>query len=114
MMKMIIAIVNRLDVEVTCSELTKAGFFFTQIGSIGGYLHEGNSTLLIGTEERKVEKAMEIFREYCGKRARPIPNFSIHSEEETEEDSEKNIRSKKCIAGGATVFVLDIEQFEKM
>lgn len=108
-MKMIIAIINRLDSEATCNALRDAGFYLTQIGSIGGYLHEGNQTLLIGTEEHKVGKAMEIFRDYAGRRTECIKSY-------TEDDltMETKVETKSIKVGGATVFVLNIDQFEKM
>lgn len=108
-MKMIIAIVNRLDSDATCAALRENGFYLTQIGSIGGYLHEGNQTLLIGTEDRKVEKAMEIFREVAGKRTESIRTYT-----QDEDTLETKIGSQSIKVGGATVFVLNVDQFEKM
>ncbi len=84
-MKMIIAIVGDDDSDQVIKTLTGGGYRVTTIGSTGGFLRKGQSTLLIGVEDEIVEKALELLRScFPGK---------------TEE------REKRC-----TIFVLNVNQ----
>ena len=58
-MKMITAIVNKRDADSVCDALTSHNFMFTKMATTGGFLRSGNMTLLIGTEDDKVKKAVE-------------------------------------------------------
>jgi uncharacterized protein YaaQ len=64
-MKMIIAILRDVDSDPVSHSLTSASYRVTVIASTGGFLRRGNTTLLIGTEDEKVEKALEIIRQSC-------------------------------------------------
>lgn len=61
-MKMIIAIVRDRDTDPVSRALTTADFRVTHIASTGGFLRRGNSTLFVGLEDEKVEKALDIIR----------------------------------------------------
>ena len=45
------------------ASLTKEGYFVTKLSTTGGFLKKGNTTFFIGTDEDKVEKALEIIKE---------------------------------------------------
>ena len=62
-MKLIIAIVPDINNDDVSNALTSSNFKVTCIASTGGLLRRGNSTLLIGLENEKVETALEIIRE---------------------------------------------------
>lgn len=64
-MKMIIAILRDVDSDPVSHALTTASYRVTVIASTGGFLRRGNTTMLIGTEDEKVEKALEIIRLNC-------------------------------------------------
>ncbi len=64
-MKMIIAILRDVDSDPVSHSLTSASYRVTVIASTGGFLRRGNTTLLIGTEDEKVDKALEIIRQSC-------------------------------------------------
>ena len=108
-MKLIIAIVNRDDSNDLTHKLNKAGFMSTRLSTTGGFLRAGNITLLIGTEEHNVPKVIEILRECCSQRSEIVTsatgNYSDHC------FSSLPVEVK---VGGATVFVVDVEQFIKM
>ncbi len=70
-MKMIIAILRDVDSDPVSHALTSASYRVTVIASTGGFLRRGNTTLLIGTEDEKVEKALEIIRQSCTPAAEP-------------------------------------------
>jgi uncharacterized protein YaaQ len=65
-MKLIIAIVRDSVNEAVSNGLTSANFRVTYVASTGGFLRRGNSTLLIGLEDEKLEQALQIIRENCG------------------------------------------------
>lgn len=65
MNKLIIAIIRDDDNERVSARLTAEDFRVTQIASTGGFLRSGRSTLLIGLEEEKVARALQILRENC-------------------------------------------------
>ena len=55
-MKLVIAIVNKDDSSAVASTLNKSGHYVTKLASTGGFLSKGNVTLLIGTDEDKVDE----------------------------------------------------------
>ncbi len=108
-MKLIIAIVNNDDSGVVSSSLLKAGFFSTKLSTTGGLLKKGNTTFLIGTDDDKVEEAVSIIKKYSRKRTELTPTLPAM---ETSEMFTPILA--EVTVGGATVFVVDIEKFEKM
>ena len=89
MMKLIIAIVHHTDGEDILQALTDAQFSVTRVASSGGFLRRGNATLLLGVEAEQVRSAIQVIREHS---APPVdPGFKR-----------------------ATVFVLNVERYEKM
>ncbi len=107
-MKMITAIVNKKDAGEVCDALAEEKFAFTKMASTGGFLKSGNVTLLIGTDDEKVDRALEIIKKHCAQRMEPMPSmvsagvpaFGYYKTE--------------VLVGGATVFVSSVERFEKM
>jgi len=104
MMKMIVAIINGDDASTVAEELNRDGITCTKINSKGGYLKAGNTTLISGVDENRVEHALEVIRKNTKKRT-----LTFH-------DMYGNVRGMplEITVGGATVFVLDVEQFIKM
>ena len=54
-MKLIIAIVQDEDANRLVSSLMEAGFGATKLATTGGFLRAGNTTLLIGVEDERLE-----------------------------------------------------------
>ena len=61
-MKLVIAVVQGEDAQRTVEALGQAGISSTRISSTGGFLQQGNVTLLIGIDEEKVANAVHIIR----------------------------------------------------
>ena len=107
-MKLIIAIVNSEDASAVLSELTGQGFSVTKLVSSGGFLRAGNVTMMIGVEEEQVQKALSVIEEFSGQRKQQVPVNSTYIG-----DSMITVPVEVTV-GGATVFVLDVEQFYKL
>ena len=75
--------------------------------STGGFLTGGNSTLLIGTEEDRVPQAIAIIRQNCSRRTEKISSNVQLATPSAAYPTEVTV-------GGATLFVSDVTQFEKI
>ena len=55
-MKLIIAIISSSDAPSLSSALIEANFSVTKLATTGGFLKQGNTTLLMGVDNEKVEE----------------------------------------------------------
>ena len=62
-MKLIIAIVRDTDSDLVSQALTSRNFRVTGIASTGGFLRRGNTTLLIGLDDERVDEALTVIRD---------------------------------------------------
>jgi uncharacterized protein YaaQ len=62
-MQLMVAIVPNSGVEPAVSQLVQAGLHVTRLASTGGFLRQGNTTLLVGVEEERVDEAIAALRE---------------------------------------------------
>ncbi len=106
-MKMITAIISKKDSDEVCRALAQGGFYFTKMASSGGFLSAGNTTVLIGTEAEKVKDAITIIRSNCSTRRETVPAT-------VQLASGSSTNQTEVMVGGATVFVTEVEEFEKM
>ena len=67
-MKLITAIVNKEDSKNVCNQLLKNKFYVTRLATTGGFLMAGNMTLLICTEDEKVDDCIGIISQCCKQR----------------------------------------------
>lgn len=107
-MKLIIAIVNNDDSAVVAAALTKENFTVTKLSTTGGFLMVGNTTFLIGTEDDRVDLAKDIINKFSHTRT--------HTAETTTSLGRgfaEGALASDVTVGGATVFVLKIEESEK-
>ncbi len=107
-MKLIIAIVNSDDCHAVLNEISRSGFSATKLSTSGGFLRAGNATLLIGADEEKVSEVIDLIKRFSSKRTQMVeasPSFSNESFMAV---------PVEVTVGGATVFVLDVDQFYKL
>lgn len=105
-MKLMIAIVNNDDAGFVNTGLVSEGYHITKVSSTGGFLMNGNSTFFIGTEDERVERALDIIRVHSKKRKKNIPTmFPIGNMNAVPS------AGMEVSVGGATVFILDVEKF---
>ncbi len=109
-MKMIVAIVQDEDLDKLIETLTEESISSTSLPSSGGFLREGNTTLLIGIDEDRVDEVIALIKQECKSRtkitATPITTGWI--------STVYNPQVIEVPVGGATIFVLDVEQFKKI
>jgi uncharacterized protein YaaQ len=109
-MKLVIAVVQQKDHRKVTDALLDKGFQFTIVASTGGLLREGNVSILIGVEADQVEAVTGVIRAHSRTREQLVNVFPP-----TIEPIGTCIpRPVKVQVGGATVFVLDVERFEKL
>ncbi|MDX2065741.1 MAG: cyclic-di-AMP receptor [Fimbriimonadaceae bacterium] len=108
-MKLAVCIVHNRDKGPVTEQLVKNGFKFTVIGSTGGFLREGNTTILIGIEEPELPNLQALFRETCQSREDLVNIMPFDA------TSPGGFMPSpvKVPVGGAVMFVLDVDQFHR-
>ena len=105
-MKLVLAVVNNDDSAIVTSALTNEGFFVTTLSTTGGFLMAGNRTLMIGTDDDKVGKIKELLSQYCSTRTQKTPQLG--------RGLNNGSLAEEVKVGGATYFVLDVNEFGKV
>ncbi|AZB41169.1 hypothetical protein CEF21_01815 [Bacillus sp. FJAT-42376] len=108
-MKMIYAIVQDQDTSKLIKSLTDHNFRVTKLATSGGFLKSGNTTIMIGTEEIRVQKALQIIKENCQSREQlvaPVSPMGGNADSYVPYPVEVEV-------GGATVFVLPVDEFHQ-
>ncbi|NLY76752.1 MAG: hypothetical protein GX080_01525 [Tissierellia bacterium] len=104
-MKLIIAIVQDQDASSLIDDLTDNEFSVTKLASTGGFLKSGNTTLLIGVEDDKVEDVLKIIENNCKTRTMTTSLLSVTMPGDAYIPYPLEVR-----VGGATIFILDVEK----
>ncbi|MBE6082086.1 MULTISPECIES: cyclic-di-AMP receptor [Tissierellales] len=105
-MKLIIAIVQDQDVVTLIDELTEKNFRVTKLSSTGGFLKSGNTTLLIGVENEKTQEVLKVIEYSCKTREITTSLLTMSMPGESYIPYPMQVK-----IGGATVFVVDVEQY---
>jgi uncharacterized protein YaaQ len=107
--KLVIAVIQDKDTHRLLTGLGQAGFRSTKLSSTGGFLREGNTTLLVGVEDDEVDRVLSIIKSTCRAREQLVTPLSPMGG-----PADSYIPYPvEIVVGGATIFVLDVEQFEK-
>ena len=107
-MKLVLAIINRDDANAVTQNLTKNGFSSTRLATTGGFLRAGNVTVLVGVDEEKVQAVIDVIKEHSYSRKQMIASTT-----ETTYGYYPAMPVEITV-GGATIFVVDIERFERV
>ncbi len=107
-MKLILAIVNKEDSSEVSHALTRSKYSVTKLATTGGFLMAGNITLIIGTEDEKVDDVIRIIGEHSRKRTEIVPSTATYGM------SMSTTIPLEVTVGGATIFVLDVDKFIKV
>jgi uncharacterized protein YaaQ len=109
-MKLIVAVVQAKDADGLLATLTSRGYRATRINSAGGFLRESNVTLLVGVQDTYVADVLRIVRQSCHARSQFVnPLMPIVEPGEFYVSSPVEVQ-----IGGATVFVLNVERYERI
>ena len=107
-MKLIFAIVQNDDSKRLVKALVQHNISVTRISTTGGFLHGGNTTLMIGVEKDKVQETLDVIKSKSSTRKEfmvipsALPGYTDSSPTPV-----------KVTLGGATVFIVDVEDFQK-
>ncbi|OLN21305.1 hypothetical protein BTO30_15755 [Domibacillus antri] len=108
-MKLIMAVVQDQDSNKLSHALIEHHFRATKLASTGGFLKAGNTTFIIGTDDNRLQEALDIIKQNCKSRdqvAPPISPMGGNADAYVPYPVEVPV-------GGATVFVLPVEQFHQ-
>lgn len=101
--KLIIAIIQDQDSKFLGDLLSEKGVRFTQLATKGGFLEAKNTTFMIGVDDDKVDYVLNLMKEKIHTREKLVTHsFGIDAD---------NIMPSKVEVGGATVFVVPVDQF---
>ena len=92
-MKLVYAIVRNDNEDDVVSQLTQHHYSITRLSTTGGFLKKGNTTLMIGAEDDKVQEVIDIIKQECGNYATMPMTVEV---------------------GGATIFVINVDRYEKI
>lgn len=104
------AVIQDKDSALLLGALVQHGYRATKLASTGGFLRAGNTTLLIGVDNEQVDSVVTLIKEISASRERlvtPMPPVGGTVESYVPYPVE-------VIVGGATIFVLDVEHFERV
>jgi uncharacterized protein YaaQ len=82
-------VLNNSDADEVIKELINEDYRVTRVASTGGFLRRGNTTIFVGTEGDRIDRALEIITETSVEPLQPGQRR-------------------------ATVFVLDVENYTQL
>lgn len=106
-MKLIIAIVSNKDTQKAIDNLSAAGYYVTKFSTSGAFLADGHTSLMVGTENDKVDGVLEALK--CSVTKRTIKEYGVQS-------TLTGTLLKQPVdveQGGGVAFVIDVEDFVK-
>jgi len=109
-MKLVVAIVHNEDAGALVDALLEREYRATRLHSSGGFLKQSNATVIVGVEDAQVDEVITIVRENCNARTQvvnPMPPIMEPGEFFMPYPLEVEV-------GGATVFVLPVDRFERL
>ncbi|MCL2741567.1 MAG: cyclic-di-AMP receptor [Oscillospiraceae bacterium] len=130
-MKLLFAIMHDDDSPKVMGELNKNGFYVTKLNSTGGFLKSGNTTLLVGVDEAKLETVLGIIAKKSKSRKQSVSASSsfgggmgryLSSQAAGDSLDEVSVSDGlgvsqapvEVVVGGATIFVIDVEKLIKV
>ncbi len=108
-LKLVVIIASDADADRLMRRLVQQGHPATKIGSTGGFLRRGNATILSGIEEGEIDAVLATVRAECRARTERVPVQALPLFGEGAVFTEP----MEIRVGGAIVFVLPVERFEK-
>ncbi|MEX1022733.1 MAG: cyclic-di-AMP receptor [Dehalococcoidia bacterium] len=108
--KLVMMIVSDTDADQLMAGLVEQGFPVTKIGSTGGFLRRGNVTVFSGVSEGQVDGVLALVTEICHARKEFVPVQTLPFIG----DGSFSAEPIEVRVGGAIVFVLDVDRFQRI
>ena len=106
--KLIVVITSNDEADALIKKLVERGYPATKVSSTGGFLRRGNATIFSGVEAGDLDNVIAIIRSACKARTEYVPAQMLPFPESIHPAEPVQVR-----VGGAIVFVLPVERFEK-
>lgn len=106
--KLIVVITSNDEADELIRKLVERGYPATKVSSTGGFLRKGNATIFSGVESGDIENVLALIRDECKARTDFVPAQALPFPESIYPAEPVQVR-----VGGAIVFVLPVERFEK-
>jgi len=105
--KLLVVITSDAEADALIKALVERGYPATKVSSTGGFLRRGSATILSGVDATDVNNVLAIVRRECRARTERVPQTAIpFPQGVVQELAEVRV-------GGAIVFVLPVDHFEK-
>lgn len=109
-MQLLIGIIQAEDTDALCRQLNAAGIRVTTIDTVGAFLAQRNTTLLLGVEDDQIEEVLDAIRATCRTRIRYI-NPLPYGPESVPTGLVAPSLPLEVEVGGATVFCLPVGRY---
>lgn len=105
-MKLVIAIVQKEDTNKLQHAFIENNIRATKLSTTGGFLSQGNTTFLIGTPNDEVNEVLDVIKKQSKAREELVQPNLIPTGMELNP-------SVKVTVGGATCFVVNVDEFKR-
>ena len=106
-MKLVLAIVQDKDADTLAKEFIQNDVRATKLATSGGFLRAGNTTCIVGMEDDGVKEVFEIIKKSSHTREQYVSNMNMDAA-----GTSMLGKPVQVTVGGATVFVLPVEEFK--
>lgn len=106
--KLVVVITSDDEADALIPVLVERGYPATKVSSTGGFLRRGSATILSGVDSIDLDGVLDIIRATCTARTEVVPAQALPFPESILPAEPTTVR-----VGGAIVFVLPVEHFEK-
>ena len=106
--KLLIVIASDSDADSLIQKLVQRGYPATKVSSTGGFLRRGSATIFSGVDAEDVDNVIAIIRSECQARTEFLPAQALPFPESIYPAEPVEVRT-----GGAIVFVVGVERFER-
>lgn len=108
-LKLVVIIASDVDADRLIKRLVQRGYPATKIGGVGGFLRRGNATILSGVPASEVDSVVDVVQAECHARQEFVPVQTLPFLG----DGAAFADPLEVRVGGAVLFVLNVDRFEK-
>ena len=107
-MKLLFAIVQNEDAKKLIRALNSAGLMVTRISTTGGFMQGGNTTVMMGLDDDKLDEAMEIIK----RESKTRKQYTVAPQAAIPGYTYTDATPLQITVGGAVVFIVDVWRYE--